>query len=94
MPQREEEADPNRFAALLQELAGGVVDGRDVIGVEGVPQPECIGEAAQSQETRMLGAIHQEQPPSDYVQKAHRSEEAAETGTLSRIKGSPDQGPG
>src|SRR5713226_1839545 len=93
MTQREEEADPHRLTPLLEKLPGGVVDGCDVVRVERVPQPECIGEAAQSQKTRMLGAVRQEQPPSDHVQHAHRSEKAAQAGTLTRIKGSPDKGP-
>ncbi len=94
MTQGEEEADPYRLAALLQKFAGGVVDGRDVVGVERVPQPERVGKAAQGQKTGMLGAVRQEQPPSDQVQQAHRSEEAAQPRTLTRIEGSPDQRPG
>src|SRR5712692_10602557 len=94
MTQREEEADPHRLTPLLEKLPGGVVDGCNVVRVERVPQAKCIGEAAQSQKTRMLGAVGQEQPPSDHVQHAHRSEKATQAGTLTRIKGSPDQGPG
>lgn len=36
--QRKEETDPQRALPVAQQLAGGVVDGGDVIGVEGVPQ--------------------------------------------------------
>ena len=45
--EREEEAHADRLLALLQQLARGVVDGRDVVGVEGVAQPEGVGEAAE-----------------------------------------------
>jgi len=48
-----------------------------VIGVERVPQPERVGKAAQGQKTGVLSAVRQEQPPSDQVQQAHRSKEAA-----------------
>ena len=44
VPKREEEPDAQRPLALVDELAGRVVDGRDVIGVEGVAHPERVGE--------------------------------------------------
>jgi hypothetical protein len=40
----EEEADAQRPLALVHQLAGGVVDGGDVVGVEGVPHAEGVGE--------------------------------------------------
>jgi len=44
--QGEEEADAQRPAAFVHQLAGGVVDRRDVVGIEGVPQPEGVGQHA------------------------------------------------
>src|SRR5690242_5359459 len=40
MSQGEEETNPERLLPFLQELSGGVVDGRDVVSVEGVPEAE------------------------------------------------------
>ena len=42
--EREEEADAERSLALVDQLAGRVVDGRDVIGVEGVAHAQGVGE--------------------------------------------------
>ena len=35
--QREEEPDPERLLPFLQQLTGGVVDRRDVVGIKGMP---------------------------------------------------------
>ena len=43
VPEREEEADAQRALALVHELARRVVDRADVVGVEGVAQPERVG---------------------------------------------------
>ena len=42
--EREEVADAERLLSLVHQLAGGVVDRRDVVGVEGVAQPERVGQ--------------------------------------------------
>ena len=42
----EEEPDRERSLALGHELAGRVVDGRDVVGVEGVAQAQGVGQRA------------------------------------------------
>ncbi len=94
MAQREEEADPNRLVAVLKQLAGRVVDGRDVVGVERVPQPERVREAAEGKETGMLHAVAQEQPPAGEVEHNHRPVEAGQAGALTFIEGPPDQRPG
>ena len=46
MAEREEEADTERALALVDQLAGGVVDGGDVVGVKGVAHPEGVGQHA------------------------------------------------
>ena len=43
VPEREEEADAERPLAVGHQLARRVVDRRDVVGVEGVAQPERVG---------------------------------------------------
>ena len=44
MPEREEEADPDRPLAVLQQLARDVVDRRYVVGIDRVAQAERVGE--------------------------------------------------
>ena len=41
--QREEESDGKGALPVAHQLAGGVVDGGDVVGVEGVPQAQGVG---------------------------------------------------
>ena len=43
VPEREEEADAQRPLAFGHQLARGVVDRRDVVGVEGVAHAERVG---------------------------------------------------
>src|SRR5205085_7065918 len=47
VPEAEEEADAERALAVGEELPRRVVDRRDVVGVEGVSQPEGVGERAE-----------------------------------------------
>jgi hypothetical protein len=48
VPEREEEADAERLVLVVvgEELARRVVDRRDVVGVERMPQPERVREHA------------------------------------------------
>ena len=50
MPQREVEPHPQRILPLLDQLAHRVVDGRDVIRIEGVAEPEDVCENPEPQE--------------------------------------------
>ena len=52
-PSEKKKPDAQRPLALLEELPRRVVDRRDVVGVEGVPQPEGVGEGAQPRERRV-----------------------------------------
>ncbi len=52
--EREKQADPDRPAAFLHQFAGHVVDRRDVIRVEGVPQAKTIGERGRAEEDRII----------------------------------------
>src|ERR1700704_2853222 len=88
MAQREEEAHADRLLALLEQLPGGVVDGRDVIGVEGMPKAEGVGQAAQGEEGRVTCAVGQQGSPADEMNEGARPVEAAEPDPLSGIEGS------
>ena len=59
VPEGEEEAHRQRPLAVIDELAGGVVDGRDVVGVEGMPHAERVGQDA--------GAEAEDLGPADVV---------------------------
>ncbi|MNX92275.1 hypothetical protein D3C86_1244110 [compost metagenome] len=54
MPEREEEAHGDRIATLLHQLARDVVDGRDVVGIHGVAQPQRIGQHRRRHEDRLV----------------------------------------
>ena len=56
--EREEEADEDRPLPVLHELADDIVDGGDVVGVDGVAQPEDVGEEGRAQQHRMTGEHH------------------------------------
>ena len=85
-PEREEEADAERPLPLAHQLARRVVDRPDVVGVEGVAQPERVGGDADPEpedparpEAVVVGHHHGEQDEeADHVQPAdHRRETAA-----------------
>ncbi len=50
--ERKEEADADRTLALLHELAGDVVDRRDMVGVDRVAQAERIGQQRRAEQDR------------------------------------------
>ena len=54
---REEEADTHRAFAVLQQLARGVVDRRNVIGVEGMPKTEGVGQRSEPRERRVMAGV-------------------------------------
>ena len=86
MTHREEEAHPHRPAAPLHHQPGGVVDGRDVIGVERVPDAEGVGEHTGTSERagtrRAAGHGDVERPPGD-VQHHDDRDDAGQLQTLS-----------
>ena len=61
MAEREEQAGRQRALALLHELAGDVVDGRDVVGVDRMAQPEAVGEEAGAEQHRVV--VERDQRP-------------------------------
>jgi hypothetical protein len=80
VPEREEEADTHRALPVLQQLAGGVVDRGDVIGVERVPEAEGVGERSETRESRVGARVIEEQPPAEEVEEQDGAGEAAEPG--------------
>ena len=53
MAEREKEADADRPLALLHQLAGDVVDGGDVVGVDRVAQAEAVGQERRAEQHRI-----------------------------------------
>ena len=92
VPEREEEADAERPLALLHELARGVVDGRDVVGVEGVAhaqrvgrEPDAGGEGAAGAEAEVVRDDDpEEQAEADDVQADDRGGQATSPRPLGR----------
>jgi hypothetical protein len=84
MPEREEEADAHRALALGHQPAGGVVDRRDVIRVEGVTHSERVGrdagpdrEGARRVEAVVMRRHEREQhEEADRVQAEHHARHA------------------
>ena len=52
MAEREHQADRDRPLPLLHELAGDVIDGGDVVCIDGVPQPKAVGQKRRPQQDR------------------------------------------
>ena len=50
MTERKEETDRDGSLAFLHQLARDVVDGRDVIGVHRVAQPEPVGQQRRAEQ--------------------------------------------
>ena len=68
MAQREEQADGDRPLVLLHQFPRHVVDGGDVVGVDGVAQAEAVGQKAQAQRRRIGIEQGQRQAPGSHVQ--------------------------
>ena len=59
MAEREPQTDRQRPAPLVHQLAGDVVDGGDVVGVEGVAQAERVGERRRGEQRRVASEGHE-----------------------------------
>src|SRR5581483_5135420 len=73
--EREEEADAVRASPVLQELPRRVVDRRDVVGVERVPQPERVRERPEPDQRGVRARVIDEQAPPGGVEGADRAAE-------------------
>ena len=82
MAEREEEAGAERPLPVLQQLARRVVDRRDVVGVEGVPQPERVRERGEAGQRRVARQVVEEQPEAEHVQEHDAGRETAEARPL------------
>ena len=91
--QREEEADPERPLPVGHQLSRGVVDGRDVVGVEGMPQSEAVGgHAGAEADRRVLGSDECDQSqPADDMQGQDSSREPSETSPFAAGEGPAHQ---
>jgi hypothetical protein len=63
MSEREKQPHRHRALAVLAQLAGDVVDGGDVVGIEGVAQTEKVGQRTDAQQRRMAGQQRQQPTP-------------------------------
>src|SRR4029077_1261850 len=71
----------------LEQLSRGVVDGGDVVGVEGVPEAEGVCQPAQCKDRRMGGAVNEQEAPAGNVEQADAAEEARQPAALAPIEG-------
>src|SRR5213592_1994914 len=67
--EREEEAGSERPLPVLQQLPCRVVDRRDVVGVEGMPQPEGVRKRGKTGQRRVPRQVVEEEPEAEQVQK-------------------------
>ncbi len=85
VPQGEPETDGQRPLALGHELAGGVVDGRDVVSVERVAETQGVRRDSDPdpEELRVLGQdCDDEDAPADDVEPDDEAEHAADPAPL------------
>src|ERR1700688_825067 len=73
MTQREEKSGAQRLFALLQHETHGVVDRRDMVCIEGVPQTKHIGGETQSHELRVLAGVMKIQAPTQQMKACDKS---------------------
>ena len=71
MAEREEEAHGHRPLALGHQLAGDVVDGGDVVGVDRVAQAEAIGQERRAQKDGMSVECRQRPQPGGDIGRDH-----------------------
>ena len=76
VPEREEQADTRGLSAFLDQLAGGVVDGGDVIGIHGMAQAEAVGQKSGAQQQRIVMEGRESPGPGQQV----GSDQAGENG--------------
>src|SRR5205823_11025579 len=76
--EREEEAGAERALSVLQQLPRRIVDRRDVVGVEGVPEPEGVRERGEAGQRRVARQVVEEEPEAEHVQEHDTAREAAE----------------
>jgi hypothetical protein len=85
MAEGEPEPHRDRAFAVGHQLAGGVVDGRDMVGVEGVSQAQGVGgdaepDAEHLRAHRVVPGNHdqQQRSPCDDVQQCDHAEDSGD----------------
>src|SRR5271169_5092638 len=75
MPQREEKADRDRPLAVLHKLARYVVDRRDMVGIERVPQAERVSEQRGAEQHRIGTELQDRRGPRERVESEQKGED-------------------
>ena len=81
MAEREKESNRDWTSAFLHQLACDIVDSCDVIGVEGVAQPEAIGEESHTEQQRLTMELDQRPQPSADIADDEERVDAAHIAT-------------
>src|SRR5207253_5660745 len=76
--ERKEKANSERLLALLQQLPGGVVDRRYVVGIESVPEPEGVGQDRRTDQGGVSRRDRQQRSPAHQVEQPDEAEESSE----------------
>ncbi len=85
MTEREEQTDANRPLALLHLGPRDIVDCRDVVGVDGVTQPERIGEKGGADQHRIIMEGDQRPDPRQHIGENQNDVDADDPATEFRI---------
>ena len=85
MAERKEEADGNGPLALLHQLARDVVDGRDVVGIDGVAKAERVGEECGADQDRIIMESDQRPNPGQHIGDGQHDINTGDLDTKSRI---------
>ena len=76
MADREPQPDCDRTLAVLHQLAGDVIDRRDMVGIDGMAQPERVGQRCRSEQQRIVAEAEiGPQPDRDIHQYQKRAEQ-------------------
>src|SRR5579883_1396770 len=67
MPQREEEADRYRSLALLHEFSCHVVNGGDVVSIDGVTKPKGVGKKGRTEKDWMTAEGEKRPSPDEEI---------------------------
>ncbi len=68
MAEREHEPDRDRPFAFLHQLASDIVDGRNVVGVDGVAQAKAVSEERSPHQQRKMAKSESRPKPSGHIE--------------------------
>src|ERR1019366_1416561 len=99
MAEGEVEPHAEGSLAIADELAGGVVDGRNVVGVKGVPYAKRVRQhaGADAEEARLVDVVvtvegSGQHAPAENVQAEDEQRHRTDTGPFPRGQAGPDPG--